>query len=182
MTFSAELLLHPETPTRVVQRVAVRGERTADDRLLLDYRIEGAVGAMRIPPPTAPARVDGLWQYTCLEAFVRVAGEDAYCELNLSPSGEWQVYGFSGYREFSGLPDAAVPSIDAEAADSVLRIRAVVSLPSLAPVYERADLRLALSAVVEERDGTLSYWSLYHPPGRADFHHADAFRIELERR
>ena len=41
-------------------------------------------------------------------------------------------------------------------------------------------LRLALSAVVEADDGTLSYWALRHPPGRPDFHHADGFVLRLE--
>jgi hypothetical protein len=42
-------------------------------------------------------------------------------------------------------------------------------------------LQLALSAVVEDEQGLLSYWALKHPPGRPDFHHPDAFALELER-
>ncbi len=38
---------------------------------------------------------------------------------------------------------------------------------------------LALSAVIEERDGTKSYWALAHAPGAPDFHHADCFTLEL---
>jgi hypothetical protein len=33
--------------------------------------------------------------------------------------------------------------------------------------------------VVEEKDGLLSYWALNHPPGKPDFHHPDAFVLEL---
>src|SRR3546814_3736372 len=33
--------------------------------------------------------------------------------------------------------------------------------------------KLALSAVIEELDGTKSYWALAHPPGKPDFHHPD---------
>ena len=39
--------------------------------------------------------------------------------------------------------------------------------------------RLGLSAVIEEADGTKSYWALAHPPGSPDFHHADCFVVEL---
>jgi hypothetical protein len=41
-------------------------------------------------------------------------------------------------------------------------------------------LRLALTAVVEDARGRLSYWALRHPPGRPDFHHRDGFALVLE--
>jgi hypothetical protein len=41
-------------------------------------------------------------------------------------------------------------------------------------------LRLALSAVIEETDGHLSYWALAHPAERPDFHHRDGFVLALE--
>jgi len=40
-------------------------------------------------------------------------------------------------------------------------------------------LRLGLSAVVEDVDGILSYWALRHPLGKPDFHHADAFALQM---
>jgi hypothetical protein len=40
--------------------------------------------------------------------------------------------------------------------------------------------RLGLSAVIEEKDGTKSYWALAHPnPDRPDFHLADCFTAKL---
>jgi hypothetical protein len=36
-----------------------------------------------------------------------------------------------------------------------------------------------LSAIIEEADGTKSYWALAHPPGAPDFHHPDCFILEL---
>jgi hypothetical protein len=41
-------------------------------------------------------------------------------------------------------------------------------------------LQLAFSAIIEDDQGVLSYWALTHPPGRPDFHHPDAFALELE--
>jgi hypothetical protein len=39
---------------------------------------------------------------------------------------------------------------------------------------------LGLSAVLEEKDGTKSYWALAHPPGdKPDFHHPDCFAARL---
>ncbi len=40
--------------------------------------------------------------------------------------------------------------------------------------------RLGLSAVIEETDGTKSYWALAHPAeGPPDFHHPDCFALTL---
>jgi hypothetical protein len=39
--------------------------------------------------------------------------------------------------------------------------------------------RLGLSAVIEEKGGSKSYWALAHPPGAPDFHHQEAFALEL---
>jgi hypothetical protein len=42
-----------------------------------------------------------------------------------------------------------------------------------------ATLHLGFTAVIEDRDGRLSYWALRHPPGKPDFHHADSFALKL---
>jgi hypothetical protein len=41
-------------------------------------------------------------------------------------------------------------------------------------------IRLGLSALVEAIDGELSYWALRHLPGKPDFHHVDAFDLQLD--
>jgi hypothetical protein len=41
------------------------------------------------------------------------------------------------------------------------------------------DWLMGLSAIIEESDGTKSFWALAHPPGKPDFHHPDCFTLEL---
>ena len=41
------------------------------------------------------------------------------------------------------------------------------------------DWQMGLSAVLEETDGTKSYWALAHPPGAPDFHHPDCFALDI---
>ena len=41
-------------------------------------------------------------------------------------------------------------------------------------------LSLGLSAVIEDDRGGLWYWALEHAPGKPDFHHRDAFALELD--
>jgi hypothetical protein len=37
----------------------------------------------------------------------------------------------------------------------------------------------AITAVIEEADGTKSYWALAHPAEKPDFHHPDGFTLQL---
>ncbi|MGH8470123.1 MAG: hypothetical protein ACREVY_14440 [Gammaproteobacteria bacterium] len=60
-----------------------------------------------------------------------------------------------------------------------IRLDVVLSLESLMELRQATRLRLALAAVIEEKNGSLSYWALAHP--RPDFHHADAFALVFER-
>ncbi len=41
------------------------------------------------------------------------------------------------------------------------------------------DWQLGLSAVLEEKDGTKSYWALAHPDGKPDFHEPGCFTAKL---
>ena len=61
-----------------------------------------------------------------------------------------------------------------------LELDARVRLGHLSPMHLNARLSLGLSAVIEDDAGTLSYWALRHPPGKPDFHHPDAFALELD--
>jgi hypothetical protein len=139
--------------------------------LALSYRIEADLERLRIPAPRAPAPGERLWQHLCCEAFVAPAAASAYREFNFSPSGEWAAYAFERYREGAplGIPDPGIlVRMDGEA------LELAASIP-----VEPVRLRVALCAVIEERDGTLSYWALRHPSARPDFHHHDGFTLEV---
>jgi hypothetical protein len=41
-------------------------------------------------------------------------------------------------------------------------------------------VRVALAAIVEDDQGTLTYWALRHPAGKPDFHHAEAFALQVD--
>ncbi|HEU4970112.1 DOMON-like domain-containing protein [Sphingomonas sp.] len=140
--------------------------------MILTYRVDGA-DAVKVPEVCNPGRQDGLWQRTCLEAFVALDHE-AYIELNFSPCAEWAAYRFDGYRLGMTALDIPPPSIAPVFGRRILELGISIALVELTP------LRLGLSAVIEEKDGTKSYWALRHPPGdKPDFHHPDCFALEL---
>ena len=142
-----------------------------NDRLILNYSLTGDLEMIRIPPPGPTERKDKLWHHCCFEAFM---GEGpAYEEINLSPSGAWAHYRFSDYRQaLPNDPDIAAPEIDTERADGLFTLQAEIAPPT-------GFTTLGLSAVLEDRQGQLSYWALMHPSDKPDFHHPDARTLKL---
>ena len=176
--WQAALICHPQMENRIVSAIAVRVNWAPDGRLALTYTLTGDCAQLCIPSPKPAASVDGLWQHTCFEAFVSIQGDSAYREFNFSPSGEWAVYCFRDYRD--RLPAAvaeSVPEIITCRHDKGVELDARVRLPDLMSMQP---LRLALSAVIKDTRGALSYWALKHPLGNADFHHPEAFVLEID--
>lgn len=174
------LTCHPETPTDVVRGIAARACRARGGRLAISYVLDCDLDRVRVPAPRAPRVASGLWQHTCCEIFIARKGMPAYYEFNFSPSGEWATYAFDGYRvPRANEPQAVAPQVAVRGAARKLELDAVIRLDGLPALPAGAPLSLALSAVVEDSGGVLSYWALRHPPGKPDFHHPEAFTLEL---
>ena len=177
----AMLTCHPETYNPAVEEIEGRVSSTQDNVLAFTYALKGDLMRLRIPPPRPPRRADRLWQHTCFEAFVSVKGKPEYYEFNFASSGEWAVYSFGRYRDGLSLEDEGLaPSITVCSAGDRLDLEAIVHLKYLPKIQPALSLRLALSAVIEDDSGSLSYWALKHPPGKPDFHHPDAFVLEID--
>lgn len=170
-----ELKPHPDTPSEAVGRLRVDVERGAEGGLSLRYLLGGWRERLLLPAKTAPTRADGLWKHTCFEAFVRSADSEAYYEFNFAPSTQWAAYRFDRYREGMEIADdVATPRTEATSRPDNFELATVVTLARMPGPW-----RVALSAVIEEASGAKSYWALKHPPGKPDFHHADAFALTL---
>ncbi len=177
------LLCHPATPAPVVRSVEARAERRANGDLALAYRLRGDMVRLRIPPPAAPERAESLWEHSCFEAFIGIAGEPAYHEFNFSPSGEWASYAFAGYRQPAQLATPLpAPQLTIRLTAGRLELEVLIAAAALPAKAAAATLQVGLAAVVEATDvvdGSHSYWALHHPAGLPDFHHRDGFRLEL---
>lgn len=156
------LKLHPHSVCAAAAGVQVEIARPAGGSLVLSYAVTGRIDDLLLPQIAAPARADELWRHTCFEAFLKDAAGEAYYEFNFAPSTQWAVYRFDRYR--SGMR----PATEIEPPQIVRQT---------AP--DRYLLRVGLSAVIEEKNGNISFWALAHPPGRPDFHHAGCFALEL---
>ena len=128
-----------------------------------------------IPPVREPWRADDLWQTTCFEAFLQAEGEEGYREWNFAPTGNWNAYDFTGHREGQRRAEVANPPyIRMEDNFTWWTVGATIATGA-----EQA-WRLGLSVILEETDGTKSYWALAHPDSdEPDFHAADCFTAKL---
>ena len=177
MTIVATLIRHPAAPGDAAQGIDVRVRREPTGAVTFHYTLKAEMNRIRVPRPDVARRTDGLWRHTCFEAFIQVPGSRGYCELNFSPSGQWALYGLTGYREGMTAPDVAEPpAIAVRPFADRLEVDAVVWLPQS---LQAIGAKLALTAVIEDDSGTLSYWALRHAPAQPDFHHPDGFVLEL---
>ncbi|MCJ8189934.1 hypothetical protein [Sphingomicrobium aestuariivivum] len=159
---------HPDHPPRAVRGISVA--LVADDeRIGLTYRMRGDLSKIRLPALGKLRREDRLWRSTCFEIFLR-HGPVGYREYNFASDGRWSAYRFARYRHArSNLPNRCL--IETRAEEGLFVLSAHVMGQKV------AGHEIGLSTIVEEEDGTMSYWALSHPEGPADFHHDDCFTL-----
>lgn len=175
------LLAHPTSPGAHGLQLSVTLTPDADG-WSLHYALTGDLRALAIPEPLPPGPADGLWQHTCFEAFIGTAGGAAYREFNFSPSGQWAAYRFSAERVRDAATEstASAPEITCVRTDDTLDLRVWLPRASLPAPEDTTSLVIGLSAVIQTRDGQLSYWALHHPRAeRPDFHHAGGWTHRL---
>ena len=157
------LYRHPDTPPGAIHTIDAELRRI-EGGAVATFRAIGDVSRLVIPPVTSPVRTDGLWKTTCFEIFAATDGPE-YAEFNLSPSGAWAAYQFQGYRSGMSARDAIIEidsSQDNKGLSLIAKIVSQFDLPS----------HIGLTAVIEEADGVIRYWSTAFAPGKPDFHAA----------
>lgn len=169
------LVPHPDHPPLTVSGVEARIIGRDANWLRARWRVEGAQN-LAIPSFAGKGRADDLWQTTCFELFLKPAGGEAYCELNLSPSERWNAYDFDRYRD--GMRERPFPR---EPECTMRQGSSFAIFDAAIPIGGLPDLECAmgLSAVIEEQGGTKSYWALVQPDGKPDFHASACFAAAL---
>ena len=126
------------------------------------------------PEPAEPERAEDLWQTTCFEAFFRLESERGYREWNFAPSSQWAAYDFASHREGRADAEVAAPYVRVEDNLTWWALGATIAVDA------GVEWQLGLSAILEEKDGTKSYWALAHPDGdKPDFHDPVCFAARL---
>ena len=174
------LVPHPSTPPAgppfniwaSVDHVASLGSVATTN---IWFGIGAPLNRFSIPELVEPLRADELWKATCFEAFLKPADQVGYREWNFAPRGNWAAYDFETYRE--GMDKADVengPYIRMEDNFTWWSVGATIAVDA------GTSWHLGLSAVIEEKDGTRSYWALAHcNADKPDFNLSDCFVAKL---
>ena len=169
------LVAHPDTAPVAVRAVRVHLLHRPRDNLVLTFSIDGQ-DHVALPDRVMSGRADELWKTTCFEMFLSLADQASYFEFNYATSTQWAAYQFDAYRSgMRDLPLTRAPYIDRWDDKSGYVVQVDQALDDLPP----APLAMGLSAVIEEVDGTKSYWALAHAPGPPDFHNRATFTATL---
>jgi hypothetical protein len=175
--FPHAVSLEPFAPVEanLVRALDVHVLEASAETLDLRYVLDAPLTRLFIPPSRESRHVDELWRHTCFEAFLRVQASTAYYELNVSPSTEWALYSFESTRKgMAPVTGVRAPEVRMQRAANRLQVNVRLDLRSLSRITA-----LALAAVIEDENARLSYWALKHPSDKPDFHHPDAFVLEL---
>jgi len=101
-----------------------------------------------------------------------------FWEFNLSPSGHWNVFRFSAYRE--GMQeDAAIGSLPfiVQRQSGAFSLSLNIDLDRI--IRSDQVMAVGVSAVIKSRRGETSYWALTHLGKQVDFHRRESFIIEF---
>ena len=157
------LYRHPDAPAGAINSIDAELERLAGGAVAI-FRILGDISRLVIPPPADPVQADNLWRTTCFELFVSGEG-GSYREYNFSPSGQWAAYEFEGYRSGMSNTEARIET-ELFQEKNELQFSAKIGAEFPNPAY------VGLTAVIQETDGEIRYWSNAFAPGKPDFHAA----------
>ena len=153
----------------------IRGAST----FAMHYMLLGRLEDLVIPEPAAiPVRKNGLWEETCFELFLGVKDSPLYWEINLSPSGQWNIFRFADYRQGMREETALKPVLfTVQTRPGTIFISLELNLAEVLEANQPVEL--GFSAVIRHRNGEVTYWALNHLGPRPDFHRRDGFTIPM---
>ncbi len=174
------LIPHPlsAAPSDYVLRAALN--LSGGGALIARFLLRGALDSLLLPPPCkTPCHRDELWRHTCFEVFIAGDGEH-YHEYNLASSGCWAAYAFARYRERQKAETPLIsPAINLTHHSNHIVLTATLDGAALPAADAGRAWHIGLSAVIETKDGRLSYWALHHPGKEPDFHLRGGFTLCL---
>ena len=173
------LTSHTDSLLSSTQNISVNIISLPQGGLSLSYKLTGNLSEIDIPKPQMPSYMDGLWQHTCFELFIAVEGSTNYYEFNFSPSGQWAAYAFSDYRIPMVWKINQTPTISFIQSNAFLLLEVTIPHANLPQNSAERPLQLGMAAVIEAKDGNLTYWALHHPISQPDFHHRAGFILSL---
>lgn len=142
--------------------------------LKLVYKIVDPKNLLNLPAgftsdEKSTPRVNGLWNETCFEMFLRPIGKNFYHEFNFSLTPAWNQYFFESYR----LPQP--PKQNHDIALTLMNWDGQKLEVELTGLHISEKYEISLTAVLKEKSDLIHYMAIKHAGPEADFHHVDSF-------
>ena len=145
--------------------------------LIIQFVVTGEIDRLKIPPISeTPQRRVGLWETTCFELFLGSTGQENYWEINLSSSGDWNVFRLDRYRE-NLREEPVIEILPSQVEQQGDRMTIDVTLDIQKLGLCRDTIELSATSVLEETTGNISHWAVVHAGTTADFHLRKSFVI-----
>lgn len=179
---AASFQLRPFSSGLLEENLSLGGSLTRTSAgLVMQYRLQGSLDDINLSSMSSIAKADRrheLWHHTCFELFFTTPGKAGYWELNLSPSGCWNVYHFAGYRTGMRQETTITPPLcrTVKGAD-ILIMSCTLNFSTI--IDDACHLDIGVAAVIEAADGSISYWALDHCGPQPDFHDRRSFLLPL---
>lgn len=122
-------------------------------------------------------RKNKLWESTCFELFLKNPKSPAYYEVNVSSSGDWNVFEFTDYRKNKKETDpVSAPMSRIKSTAGNFNIEFEVKLDEFKNIFttEQSAL-LGISCVLKQANGEYIYYALRHKKEKPDFHLASNY-------
>ena len=175
-SFSLIPFPNPNSPDITIQGKILR----QNNLITIHYVLRGRLENIFLPSPIVnPTRKEELWKNTCFEFFLAVKDSSGYWEFNLSPSGDWNVYRMDAYRRIGFREETSIQRLQLETQKDTngLLLAADVDLNSIIRIDQI--LEVGITAVIQTREKSESYWALVHPALEADFHLRESFILAM---
>ena len=168
-------------PDPNIPDITIQGKILRQNNLItIHYALRGSLENIFLPSPSVnPTRKEELWKTTCFEFFVAAKDSPEYWEFNLSPSGDWNVYRMDAYRRIGFREETLIQRLQFETQKDKngFLLTADVELNSMIRVEQI--LEVGITAVIQTRERSESYWALVHPAPEADFHLRESFILAM---
>jgi len=166
-------------PAQNIPILEIGGMVARQENLLsIHYSVKGDIENILLPAPSSHTRKDDLWKATCFEFFIAVQDQPQYWEFNMSPSSEWNVYHMDAYRRMGFREEASIRQLPFEFKQTDEDLSLDLSIDLLPLIHLEQKIQLAITAIIQTRDGHETYWAIAHPGRQADFHLRESFVIE----
>jgi len=177
---SFHLALFPNQSDDEITHMTVSGAMQLSMKQLdITFQLAGNINVLQLPEITpTPSRTDKLWENTCFEVFVAEPRDPNYWEYNISPSHNWAVFHFTGYRSAKS-DELTVDKIIVNShsiSPNQYQIQTILPLPQ---ALHNKNLQVGVSTILRDRQDTIYYYALTHLSQNPDFHDRNCFTLLL---